>query len=287
MHLAMLLGAFASLIVGGVTRTYVLHVPPHAPKSPALIVAFHGHLGSGANMEKLSGFDAPSDRKGFIVAYPDGLQRGWNDGRTGGSNTADDLGFATALVATLERQYGVDPERVYFTGFSNGATFSQYAACKMSTTVAAIAAVSGSMPVDDRPGCSPQRAISVLEIAGTDDPIMPYAGGEIELLGMARGAVLSFDATTQYWAQNAGCEAKPQVTALAPIAPADGTSVQRAAYQGCRDGSAVVAYTVKGAGHTWPGGEQYLPRALIGISSTQLDATQTIVDFLLSHVLSS
>ena len=86
MHVSLLFAALASLVVGGVTRTYVLHVPPHPAKSPALIVAFHGHLGTGAHMEELSGFDALSDRDGFVVAYPDGLDRGWNDGRTGGSN---------------------------------------------------------------------------------------------------------------------------------------------------------------------------------------------------------
>ena len=123
----------------------------------------------------------------------------------------------------------------------------------------------------------------VLEIAGKNDPIMPYAGGEIHLFASTTGAVLSFDATTEFWARNAGCDAAPSVATLPPVAPSDGTSVQRSTYGGCRDGSAVVAYTVDGGGHTWPGGPQYAPSALIGVASNQLDATATIVDFFLAH----
>jgi polyhydroxybutyrate depolymerase len=41
----------------------------------------------------------------------------------------------------------------------------------------------------------------------------------------------------------------------------------------------VVLYTVTGGGHTWPGGEQYLPSALIGATSRQFDASQVIWRF--------
>jgi polyhydroxybutyrate depolymerase len=36
---------------------------------------------------------------------------------------------------------------------------------------------------------------------------------------------------------------------------------------------------VDGGGHTWPGGPQYLPRAMIGPTSGQFDASTTIWDF--------
>jgi polyhydroxybutyrate depolymerase len=273
-----------TITVGGVQRTYVLHVPAQLKPSPPLILAFHGHFGTGAGQARLSGFDALADRYGFVVAYPDGINRGWNDGRSGTRDTADDLGFARALVAELSKRYGVDPKRVYATGMSNGATFSQYLACDQSTTFAAIAPVSGSMPAADEPTCRPQRAISVLEIGGTADPIMPYDGGAIKLgPSPSRGLVLSVDATVAFWANNAGCAPAAVSTDLPAIAPPDGTSVTRSLYHGCRDGAGVVKYAIVGAGHTWPDGPQYLPKALIGVASNQLEASQTIVQFFLAH----
>jgi polyhydroxybutyrate depolymerase len=68
---------------GGGARTYVLHVPAgRDPSKPVpLVLAFHGGGGRGRGMAALTGLDAPADRDGFIVVYPDGINRRWNDGR--------------------------------------------------------------------------------------------------------------------------------------------------------------------------------------------------------------
>lgn len=47
----------------------------------------------------------------------------------------------------------------------------------------------------------------------------------------------------------------------------------------CAPGAPVILCTVTGGGHTWPGGEQYLPLAIIGAASRQSDATQVIWRF--------
>jgi hypothetical protein len=53
--------------------------------------------------------------------------------------------------------------------------------------------------------------IPVLEIAGTADPVMPFTGGEIKLLGFNRGAaVLSAKQTISMWTNNAKCK-KPSM----------------------------------------------------------------------------
>src|SRR5262245_42601457 len=82
---------------GGVSRTYLLHVPPSYDGSRAvpLVLAFHGVGGQGWGMSRLSGFDALSDRRGFLVVYPDGLSRQWNDGREG--RTGHDVAFVADL----------------------------------------------------------------------------------------------------------------------------------------------------------------------------------------------
>ena len=270
-----------SIDVGGVKRTYVAHVPAHLGASVPLVFAFHGRGGNGAEQSRLSRLDTLADRYGFIVLYPNGLRREWNDGDPGNGG-ADDVGFVRALIADFSKRYPIDRKRIYATGFSNGATFTQYLGCVLSSQLAAIAPVSGSMPVEDAPTCRPRRAISVLEIAGTADPIMPYDGGEITILGHPRGKVRSAAQSVAFWAQNAGCGGS-RTTMLPQRVRAGRTHVTRTTYEACAKGANVVLYTVKGGGHTWPGGPQYLPRAFVGRASRQLDASAAIVAFFLAH----
>jgi|SRR5579863_119120 len=274
----------ASIVVGGVTRTYVYHVPPTLGKSVALVLSFHGHGGDGATQAKLTNFDALSDARGFIVIYPDGIHRGWNDGREENAG-ADDIAFTKALIADFSKRFPIDPKRIYATGFSNGATFTEVLGCKMSETFAAIAPVSGYIPQVDAPSCSPKRAPSIVIVGGTADPIMPYVGGEIHLFGKDRGLVLSAQQTISFWMVQAKCSQSPLIEDIVHDGSSDGTSVTHAVYQRCAPGRGVELYTVVDGGHTWPGGPQYAPRIIVGKASTQLDASRVIVDFLLAHPL--
>jgi polyhydroxybutyrate depolymerase len=272
-----------SIMVNGVQRTFVLHVPDGLTGRAPLILSFHGHGGDGKGQARLTGMSALSDRYGFIIAYPDGINRGWNDGRQATRSGVDDVAFANALIDELERRYSVDPKRIYATGFSNGGVFSNYLACNQADRIAAIAPVSGSMPVQDAPYCHPQRAVPVLEISGTADPIMPFNGGSIVIGSRNRGEVISFAQDGALWGKNAGCSAMPSTKALPPIAPPDDTSVTRTSFAGCRSGADVIEYAIVGGGHTWPDGLPYLPKFIIGPMSHQLDASDTIVRFFLAH----
>src|SRR5258706_9575506 len=68
--------------VGGLTRTYLLHVPPSLPAGPVpLVLVFHGGGGNGIGPERLTRFSELADREGLLVAYPGGVGRNWYDGR--------------------------------------------------------------------------------------------------------------------------------------------------------------------------------------------------------------
>jgi len=268
-----------TLRVNGQNRAYLLYLPttwrPGAPVP--LVLVFHGGGGRGRGIAPHTGFSRLAEREGFIVAYPDGLNRRWNDGR-GYAATHDDVGFVRALLDTLRQELSVDPRRVYATGISNGAMFSYRLACDLPGVFAAVAPVAGAMPTDLAPACDHTEPVSVLALQGTADPLMPYAGGGV---ARRRGRVLSATRSIAFWATVSGCAAAPVTTLEPDRAPGDGTRVHRTAYGGCRDGRSVELYTIEGGGHTWPGGPP-AGRA-VGRVSREVDATALIWGFFVQH----
>src|SRR3954464_4789862 len=86
----------------GRQRRYLLHVPDSPGNT--LVLAFHGGGETPENQQQISGFDTLADRFHFIVAYPEGIERSWADGR--GTTDADrqgidDVGFAKAVVMDI------------------------------------------------------------------------------------------------------------------------------------------------------------------------------------------
>lgn len=268
-----------TLRVNGQDRAYLLYLPTTwRPGRPApLVLVFHGGGGRGRGIAPHTGFSRLAEREGFVVVYPDGLNRRWNDGR-GYAATHDDVGFVRALLDTLRRELSVDPRRIYATGISNGAMFSYRLACDLPGVFAAVAAVAGAMPTDLAPACDHTEPVSVLALQGTADPLMPYAGGGV---ARRRGRVLSATRSIAFWATVSGCAAAPVTTLEPDRAPDDGTRVHRTVYGGCRDGRSVELYTIEGGGHTWPGGPAAGRR--VGRVSRELDATALIWGFFVQH----
>ncbi len=92
---------------GAARRSYLLYVPER-PAAPAagrpLLVALHGGGGTAEQMMAFSRFNRIAAREGFAVAYPQGVDRRWNDGRVfrgRGETDADDVAFVRAMAADL------------------------------------------------------------------------------------------------------------------------------------------------------------------------------------------
>ena len=71
-----------TLMAAGVQRTYLVHTPPGYTGKTAVPVMFdfHGLSGNGAQQKSLSRWDKVGDSDGFIVVYPDGIDKAWNAG---------------------------------------------------------------------------------------------------------------------------------------------------------------------------------------------------------------
>ncbi len=244
---------------------------PDGPPRPGrpLVLLFHGHMGSAANTlgqgrlpaSPLAAWRPIADREGVVVAALDGARgtdgkQGWNDGRPGdaGNPTTDDVAFARAVVARLQAEQHTDPARVCAMGMSNGGVFSLRLAREPGLPLAAVAAVCASLPGDRTPP-PPPRPVSVLLVAGTEDPLMPYAGGQVHFYEKRRGAVLGTEATLAYWREADRLRGQPVVEALPHSrerrARGEDTRLVRSTW-GPAAGPQVQLLKVEGGGHCEP-----------------------------------
>jgi polyhydroxybutyrate depolymerase len=237
-----------------------------------LAILLHGGSGTGGRMSRLAEFDAAADRHGYLLAFPDGVDEQWADGRGKAAPEkagVDDVRFIADLIARLVAEGKADPRRVYVAGISNGGMMSQRLGCDLSEQVAAFASVAANLPTALAARCRPNRPVRAAFVLGTNDPFMPFAGGD----------VLSAAESVAFWVRLNQCQAPPQTQTVERRQRRDDTRVQSKSWNHCRSGSAVLDVTVEGGGHTWPGGRQYLAAATIGPTSRQLEATELLFEF--------
>lgn len=271
-----------SIPVAGVERTYRLHVPgSYDGSAPVpLVLAFHGSGGSGANIERWSGFDDLADQAGFIVCCPDGIDHRWNivDGTS--SAAVDDVGFVRALIENLAGTYQIDPRQVYAAGMSMGGAFCQRLGLELSDQIAAVGPVAGPLAEALAAEVPAQPPVSVIAFQGTADTTVPFDGGVVQQYGVS---VLSAEAMAQRWAELDGCPPDPATEVLPDTDPSDGTRVRRETYGTGTAGAEVVLYVIEGGGHTWPGiDESQFPQRGKAVTH-DISAAELIWDFFQKH----
>jgi polyhydroxybutyrate depolymerase len=255
------------LTSGGHARRFLLVRPPGDGAVPApLVLNFHGITESPELQQLLSQMDPEARKRGMVLVYPEGLGLSWNAGGCCGrarDEQVDDVRFVRDLIAELESELCIDRNRVYATGMSNGGMFSYRLACDAADLFAAVAPVSA---VDETLACAPRRPVPILSFNGKSDPVVHYGGGWFDL----KSAQQSFAA----WTARDRCAAGPARTVYK-----QGDAKCESA-PGCA--ADVIACTLEGGGHTWPGGTR---APFLGRTSSDLDATTTLLDFFLAHPL--
>ncbi|HTQ37174.1 MAG TPA: PHB depolymerase family esterase, partial [Steroidobacteraceae bacterium] len=228
--------------VDGRQREYLLVTPSGLPAGPRpLVLLLHGHLataanalGAGRSPSPLSAWLSIAAREQILVAALQGVKgsdnrTGWNDCRADADNNpdTDDVAFAAGVTRRLVDAGRVDPQRIYVMGMSNGAFMSLRLALQMQPRPAAIASVAGAMAQQSECPDAP-RAVSVLLIHGTADPLVPYGGGEVGLGSRPdRGGAQSVAATRDYWLQADGLQKAQPVHYRFPHQGDDDTSASR------------------------------------------------------------
>ncbi len=279
----------------GIERTYHIVLPSDfSTEEPSpLVIALHGGGGQGSQFDQgatQGTLTAAAYERGVVLVFPEGVDKQWCDGRFAQldierqCDTVDDVAFISEIIDDMIQNYGIDPTRVYATGISNGGFMSVRLAIDLSEKIAAVAPVAAQLSVALE-GKSPQLPIPIMIINGTEDPLVPFDGGDVRLFesGRSRGEVLSTAVTIEHFRQHNNCDSTPQLVDLPDTDPDDGTTVTVETYTGCDDGAEVILVKVIGGGHAWPGGKQYLGPKLVGVVSHEINASEMILDFFLEH----
>jgi polyhydroxybutyrate depolymerase len=261
--------AKGSIVVGELRRSYMTYVPHGLAQGSPLVVVMHGSGESGAQMriETGYGFERLADEHGFAVVYPNAYEGDWDACSIVGSHSAngrniDDVGFLGAMVDKLIREIGIDRDRVFAIGSSRGGSMALRLALEAPSRFRAVAAVSANVPTPENFKCKPagQGTSSVMIMNGTKDPLVPFDGGEVNLLGWfyKNGKVRSSRGSGQYFADLNHIAGSPETT---ETQMADGVHVEQVLW---RDDSKVEVelVAVYGGGHGIPQPYRRRPRLL-------------------------
>jgi poly(3-hydroxybutyrate) depolymerase len=217
---------------------------------------------SGSAPASAGEWDRKADAGGFLLVYPNGTAqaswsgfgpapatdltspptitdssgapvaaRFWNsyaftatDGTVGPGSGVDDAGFLAALIGRISADHAVDADRVYITGFSNGAMMTNTFAILRPDLVAAAGPVSGGWINDDNPAYEaalwPAAPIPVWTWRGSKEAVLKPTGG------LTRQA--QDEAQRAWWIDRSRTDATP----AAWTSSADGFSLHHETYAG-------------------------------------------------------
>jgi polyhydroxybutyrate depolymerase len=236
--------------VPGAPLDTLLRVPAKARGHRApLVLALHFASGTGAQMEQATRYTPEAARAGFVVAYPTaGANNFWSiDG---------DFPKLARTLDAVERVACIDRSRVYVSGISNGGFMATVLACRMARRIAAAALFAPG--IGGTGTCAPSRPVSVLEVHGTSDPIVPYGGPAGEVPQFVAG-----------WARRDGC-------ATRSTAQRRSAAVTIFRWPGCRGGAQVEHVRLTGGKHI-----ELLPQ----LRAAGVDPARTAWAFLRTHRL--
>lgn len=280
----------------GDNGAYTLEAPAAtAGTALPVVVDLHAYEEPGSLQVSLSGLGAYGQTHGFRTVTP------WIVGRPvplwHSVPGSADLAWIGDLLTHVESTACVDENRVFVTGYSNGAFMTSLIACRYSSRVAAVAPVAG---IQAEQPCRSMRPVPVVAFHGTADPEVHYDGSaskaaadlpsptgagrmtatQAKMFG-TRGIFTkgpSIPAEVAAWANRNGCQSAVTTTRIAP-------DVSLLAWA-CPRRGAVELYRIRGGGHTWPGStESAALSSLLGPTTFSISADAAMWRFFRAHPL--
>ena len=251
----------------GLDRYYYIQLAhPEAEGLSSVLFNLHGYGSDAIEQMNYTNFNnlANTKENNFILIHPQGAPLNtaltsssshWNSGGWTIGSTVDDVDFIDTIIALVSQKYDLNQNRIYSTGMSNGGFMSYHLACNLSSKIAAVASVTGSMSSETYESCNPNHPTSILQVHGSIDVTVPFQGNSA--LGMR-----SVNDVMDYWKLYNACDVDP--TSIIIDYFDIEIAVQHDTYSNCLNDVHVELYKIEGMGHTWPYKGRY------GISATEI-----------------
>lgn len=280
-----------SIDVAGSIRNYHLYVPAD-PADASTVLLLHGNGGSADQLIGVDRAKAPytvwldiAERENLLLIVPDGAtgpngKQGWNDCRTDAKTNpaTSDTDVLSSLLDDVQARYGNGSRPVFVAGTSNGGMMSQRLADELPERLDAVAVVVASRPINNE--CADSTvALPILFMNGTDDPILPYDGGNI---AGDRGEVLPTVGTVAHWVERNRADTSAVRTDVPDRDTRDGSRIIRLTYAGGTGGAVVMHYEVVNGGHTEPSMAQRYGRLfkrIVGEQNGDIEMAEEIWSF--------
>lgn len=152
----------------GQKREYLQYAPSDLGSKRPLIISCHG-MNQSAQYQWNALKDAKTlaDKEKFVIVLPEGINNGWD------ISGDRDINLIKDLIAQMKKDFDIDENRVYLSGFSMGGMLTYHAMNKIPNVIAAFAPISG-YPMWGFTYTG-KRAIPVIHHHGTGDDVCVYS----------------------------------------------------------------------------------------------------------------
>ncbi len=189
----------------GVKHRFLLDLPEVSADAP-LVIMLHGYGNTAESFRTAVHFEREANELGYAVAYVTGApdpnvptsSTGWHsETNTDGNRDAE---FLISLVRYLQDSYGLNRERVYAVGFSNGGLMAHRLAMEAGDVFSACVSVAGWMPKSVWEARREVNEIGFFQITGEKDDAVPKNSD-----GSARyHTAPAIEDVVDYWAESNG-----------------------------------------------------------------------------------
>lgn len=206
-------------------RPYWMNVPkPDDGEALPVIIFLHGNGGNARGLQRMVLNRYPKVASQSITVFPEGYRESWNI--VSERSKADDRAFIEAIVRELSKRDDVKKNDFTIMGISNGAALVNQIAIEtklpnIKNYISAVSPLNG-FQYDGKNFKSrgegnnyevvakPLAGKRLLNISGTNDPLVPYRGGPSKAIPAKEGKLPFVDAEESIflWAKQMGYEGK-------------------------------------------------------------------------------
>jgi polyhydroxybutyrate depolymerase len=228
-------------------RQFLLYEPADRTAPVPVMFFLHGLGDNITNCAASMNFSQLASQWGWCIVVPQALSvQGSTMWNVGFGGTADDAGFFLALLDSLQGVGMVNPDSVFFTGFSLGGFMTHKMAIEHGDRLNACAPVSGLITYDLADEVPP-APVRLLHIHGTSDNVVGWNGSSSYFGNIGIGV----DSIVSYWTGWNGCTSEPEIDSF-PDTRSDGLRFVRYTYTG--GDAEFQLIKVIGGSHDWYSG---------------------------------